>query len=66
MMNYNDYIEALLNLRRNFEIKIDNEIEECMRGRGDSNRLKESLESLISNSNVLKGKYTDDEKNNKE
>lgn len=62
MMNYNDYIEALLNLRRNFEIKIDNEIEECMRGRGDSNRLKESLESLISNSNVLKGKYTDDEK----
>lgn len=65
-MNYNDYIEALLNLRRNFEIKIDNEIEECMRGRGDSNRLKESLESLISNSNVLKGKYTDDEKNNKE
>lgn len=60
-MDYNNYIEALLALRRNFETKIDNEIEECMRGRGDSNRLKETLEYLISDSAVLRGKYIDEE-----
>jgi len=60
-MGYNNYIESLMNLRRNIETKIDNEIEECMRGRGNSRNLKESLEYLINNSKVLNGKYSEDE-----
>lgn len=60
-MAYNSYIIALQALRRDVEHRIDNEIEECLRGRGDSSRLKDSLEYLIETSNVLKGIYKEDE-----
>lgn len=60
-MAYNNYIIALQSLRRSLEDRIDNEIEECMRGRGDSSRLKDSLEYVIESSNVLKGAYREDE-----
>ena len=60
-MAYNNYIIALQSLRRSLEDRIDNEIEECMRGRGDSSRLKDSLEYVIESSNVLKGAYKEDE-----
>lgn len=60
-MEYNSYIMALQALRRDVEHRIDNEIEECLRGRGDSSRLKDSLEYLIETSNVLKGIYKEDE-----
>lgn len=60
-MAYNNYIIELQSLRRKLENKIDNEIEECMRGRGDSSRLKDSLEYVIETSNVLKGAYKEDE-----
>ena len=59
-MAYNNYIIALQSLRRSLEDRIDNEIEECMRGRGDSSRLKDSLEYVIESSNVLKGAYRED------
>ena len=60
-MVYNNYIIELQSLRRSLENRIDNEIEECMRGRGDSSRLKDSLEYIIETSNVLKGLYKEDE-----
>ena len=60
-MAYNNYIITLQSLRRSLEDRIDNEIEECMRGRGDSSRLKDSLEYVIESSNVLKGAYREDE-----
>lgn len=60
-MAYNNYIIELQSLRRKLENKIDNEIEECMRGRGDSSRLKDSLEYVIETTNVLKGAYKEDE-----
>ncbi len=62
-MAYNNYIVALQGLRRDLENRIDNEIEETMRGRGDSTRLKESLEYLIEESSVLKGIYKEYETN---
>ena len=60
-MAYNNYIIELQSLRRKLENKIDNEIEECMRGWGDSSRLKDSLEYVIETTNVLKGAYKEDE-----
>ena len=54
-MAYNNYIIALQSLRRSLENCIDNEIEECIRGRGDLSGLKDSLEYIIKTSNVLKG-----------
>lgn len=38
------YIKALLDLRRTIDNRIDNEIEETLRGREDSKRLMESIE----------------------
>ena len=61
--NYNNYIVALQSLRREIESKIDNEVEECMRGRGDSKRLKESFEYIIETSHVLNGVYKNEEAN---
>lgn len=58
---YNNYISGLLTLRRNFDNRIDNEIEECMRGRGSSARLKDSLEYIIDTSNLLQGSCADEE-----
>lgn len=60
-MAYNNYIAALQSLRKDLENRIDNEIEECMRGRGDSAKLKNSLEYVIEQSHVLRGIYKEDE-----
>lgn len=60
-MAYNNYIAALQSLRKDLENRIDNEIEECMRGRGDSAKLKDSLEYVIEESQVLRGTYKEDE-----
>lgn len=54
---YNHYISGFLDLRRNIENRIDNEIEEVMRGRGSSEKLKDSLKYLIEDSNVLNGAF---------
>jgi hypothetical protein len=54
---YNHYIAGLLDLRRNIESRIDGEIEDVMRGRGNSEKIKESLEYLIEDSNVLNGAF---------
>ena len=62
-MTYNVYIEALMALRRDLENRIDNEIDECMRGRGDSAKFKESLKYVIETSKVLNGVYKEDEAN---
>lgn len=60
-MAYNNYIAALQSLRKDLENRIDNEIEECMRGRGDSAKLKDSLEYVVEQSHVLRGIYKEDE-----
>lgn len=60
-MAYNNYIIGLQVLRRDFDNRIDNEIEECMRGRGDSKKLKESLEYMIETSVTLNGQFKYDE-----
>lgn len=54
---YNAYINALISLRKDLDNRIDNEIDECMRGRGDSANLKESLRYIIDVSKVLNGAY---------
>ncbi|MBQ2886476.1 MAG: hypothetical protein IJE43_22380 [Alphaproteobacteria bacterium] len=60
-MAYNNYISSLQSLRKDLENRIDNEIEECIRGRGDSEKLKSSLEYIVEQSQVLQGVYKDDE-----
>lgn len=75
-MAYNNYIVALQGLRgisiieliMRFEISLQQfhcfrqwVVHECMLGRGDSKRLKESLEYVIEISNALKGIYKNDE-----
>lgn len=54
---YNYYIASLQGLRRSIDNKIDSEIEEAMRGRGNSEKLRDSLEYLIEDSNVLSGAF---------
>ena len=54
---YNYYIAGLQVLRKNIENKIDSEIEEVMRGRGNSKNLKDSLEYLIEDDSVLNGRF---------
>jgi len=60
-MSWNAYISALQNLRREIENRIDEEIEETMRGRGDSLKFKASLEYTLNDSGVLNGRYKSDE-----
>ena len=60
-MAYNNYIVSLQDLRRRIEQRIDNEIEDCMRGRGNSERLKESLEYILNDNSALRGHYKDEE-----
>ena len=62
-MEYNRYIAELMSLRKSLENRIEDEIEECMRGRGNSAKLKESLEYIIEESHVLKGIYKEQESN---
>lgn len=58
---YNNYISGLLSLQKDLSARIAEEIDECMHGRGDSARLKESLEYKLDNARVLQGVYKDDE-----
>jgi hypothetical protein len=60
-MAFNRYIAALQGLRKEFENRIDSEIEETMRGRGNSARLKDSLEYIIESSKLLDGLYKEEE-----
>lgn len=61
-MAYNPYINGLISLRKEFENRIDVEIEEVMKGRGNSEKLKDSLSYIIENDNILKGCYKEYEK----
>ena len=54
---FNQYIQSLLSLRRELDDRIDNEIEETLRGRGDSSKLKDSLEYRLDESHALRGTY---------
>jgi hypothetical protein len=60
-MAFNRYIAALQGLRKESENRIDSEIEETMRGRGNSARLKDSLEYIIESSKLLDGLYKEEE-----
>lgn len=53
---YNYYIASLQGLRRSIDNKIDSEIEEAMRGRRNSEKLKDSLRYIIEDDNVLDGR----------
>lgn len=53
---YNYYIASLQGLRRAIDNRIDSEIEEAMRKRGDSEKLKDSLRYIIEDDNVLAGR----------
>ena len=61
-MEYNVYVSALLDLRRAIESRIDSEVEDWMRGRADSERLKESILYIIEHNYALDGGYKQDEK----
>lgn len=56
----NQYIDGLLVLRRRIDDLIDNEIRNVCRGKGDSERLKDSLEYVMED-RVLNGRYKADE-----
>lgn len=58
----NQYISGLLNLRRELDNIIDNEVENTMRGRGNHSKLRESLEYKLEDSSVLSGRYKEFEK----
>lgn len=60
-MAYSIYASALLDLRRELENRIDSEIEDWMRGRADSEKLKESLLYIIEHNYALNGGYKQDE-----
>ncbi len=61
-MAYNVYASALLDLRRELGQRIDSEVEDWMRGRGDSEKLKESLLYIIECNYALGGGYRRDER----
>ena len=56
-MVYNVYLSSLLDLRRELENRIDSEVEDCMRGRADSEKLKESILYIIEHNYALDGGY---------
>lgn len=53
-MKQNNYIAQLMTLRRSIEARIDNEIEDALRGYGDSKRFQESMEYVLENSFAFK------------
>lgn len=61
-MGFNQYVSSLLSLRQELANKIDAEIDSWMRGRADSEHLKESLLWIIEESSVLKGFCRDSER----
>lgn len=60
-MTYNHYISGLLELRRRLDNRIDNEIEDCMRNRGNSESLKESLLYILNDNAAINGAYKKEE-----
>ena len=62
-MSYNVYASSLLDLRREIESRIDSEVEDWMRGRADSGKLKESLLYIIEHNYALDGGYKKEERN---
>lgn len=54
---YNYYIVNLQSLRRAIDDRIDSEIQETMRGRGNSEKLKDSLRYIIEDDSVLAGSF---------
>lgn len=50
------YITDLLALRRQVENRIDNEIQDCLRGRENPDKVKESLNYMIDTSHAFKTK----------
>lgn len=58
---YNNYISGLMALRRDLDNLIDNEIEETLRGRGDSASLKESLMYRLNDTGAINGRYKEEE-----
>lgn len=58
---YNNYISGLLSLRRELDNLIDNEVEETLRGRGDSARLKESIKYRLNDTGAINGRYKEEE-----
>lgn len=58
---YNQYIAGLISLRRELNNIIDSEIEEAMRGRGSSEKLKDSLEYRLEEAQILHGRYKEHE-----
>lgn len=61
-MPFNVYASQLSALRRKIENRIDEEVDEAIRGRGNSRILKDSLLYIINDANVLNGAYKKDEK----
>lgn len=58
---YNNYISGLMSLRRDLDNLIDNEIEDTLRGRGNSESLKESLMYKLNDAGAINGRYKEDE-----
>ena len=63
-MPFNQYLSSLLTLKNDLINKIDGEIEAWMRGRADSEHLKQSLLYVIEDSSALKGLYKEWEAKN--
>lgn len=61
-MEYNNYISGLMSLRRKLHSRIDNEIEDIMRNRGNPEILKESLTYIIEEDIRVLTKYYNDQK----
>ena len=59
---YNMYIQSLIHLRRKLDERIDVEIFNAMRGRANSEDLKECLNGIIADSEACRGKYKEYEK----
>ena len=60
-MKNNNYISGLLALRREINSRIDTEIENTIKGRGNSRGFKESITYVVEESPVLNGRYREDE-----
>ena len=56
-MAFNQYVSSLITLRNDLINKIDGEIEAWMRGRANSDNLKDGLLYVIEESSALKGLY---------
>lgn len=58
---HNIYISGLMSLRRDLDNLIDNEIENTLKGRGNSASLKESLLYRLDDTGAINGRYKAEE-----